>query len=239
MPTFLIDSAQIQDRRITLADAVGHHLARVHRVRVGEPLQLTNGRGTRYRGTVAAVRRATVEVAIDAQETIAAPRLHITLAAAIIAPDRWKLTLEKATELGVARIVPLVTDRTQGRDFRSKRERWSDIIAASATQCDTCWWPDVADVTTFTSILADVAHYDAAYLAWEDARAHQSPRLGVAAPADAQRMLLCIGPTGGWTPDEITAAHDAAMHLVHLGPHVLRAETAAIVALTLVQAHTW
>lgn len=245
MPTFLIDppqQAKLSDA-ITIDGPTGHHLARVHRVRIGEALQLTDGHGTRYHSTVTAVGRGTVDLTITTQEKIPPPAFRITLAAGIIAPDRWKLTLEKATELGVADIVPLITARTQGRGFSGKRERWQEIVAASATQCDNCWWPHVQEPCSFAEILQRRATFDHAALAWELARNHGDPLLtGIpVAPStnSAPTVLLLIGPTGGWTDDEIAAARHAGIRIAHLGPQVLRAETATTVALTLLQAAHW
>ncbi|GAC1308762.1 MAG: hypothetical protein NVSMB19_22170 [Vulcanimicrobiaceae bacterium] len=139
--------------------------------------------------------------------------------------------VEKATELGIARIVPFTAARTVGEGDRAgKLERWRRLAKSAAQQCGRGDVPDVATPLTFPALLASFASYDVAIVPWELAAPTPLRDCLPAVLGNARRVLLVIGPEGGFSADEASAAAAAGARLVSLGSRILRTETAGLVA---------
>ncbi len=196
-------------------DAGAHHLRRVLRLRDGEPVTATDGRG-RWRPCRL---RAGALAADGPVESVPAPSSPLTVAVAVPKGDRAELLVQKCTEVGVDRIVLLTAERSVVRwdEERAARhsERLRRVAAEAAMQSRRVWLPEITGPVAATSMLPGAA------VAEPDGRP-----LG---PADT---TVAIGPEGGWTEAELAAAGG----LVALGPHVLRVETAAVVAAVLMVA---
>jgi 16S rRNA (uracil1498-N3)-methyltransferase len=204
-----------------------HHAARVVRVREGEEVELFDGRGGAALGVVRAVNREHVNVellrTIDARESPAAVRLAL----AIINLEKFELVLQKATELGARTLIPLVTERIELRPerYRGKSERWKKIVFEAVKQCGRAVIPNVEEPVE----LADLVKRDEPKLLFD---ADCVPR---PAPDTLGEVTLLIGPEGGWSDAELSLARQHNCWMERLGPRRLRAETAAIAAMTLVQ----
>jgi len=198
-----------------LDDADRHHLERVLRLRAGEPVTVSDGRGGWRRCTFVAGGSLQPEGEVEQRPSASPP---ITIAFALTKGDKPELTVQKLTELGVDRIVPFVAARSIVRwdDERANRqvERLRRVAREAAMQCRRAHLPEVGDVADFAS----VARLPGAVLA--DAGG---------APPSIEHPVVLVGPEGGWT-DEERASGPAP---VGLGDHVLRAETAAITAAAL------
>ncbi|HEX7190027.1 MAG TPA: RsmE family RNA methyltransferase [Thermoanaerobaculia bacterium] len=211
--------------RIAIRGDELHHAARVVRVREGEEVELFDGKGTAARGVTTAVDHdqlvVNVLTIIDARES----RLSITLAMSVIALDRFELVLQKATELGVRSILPIVTERVEVRPerYRGKQERWERIIFEAVKQSGRARTPQLESPMPFEEAIARPG----AKIVF-DADAEPSPQLE--GPAEA--VTLFIGPEGGWSEGEILLAQTSGAQFRRLGSRRLRAETAAIVAVT-------
>lgn len=209
--------------RIAIRGDELHHAARVVRVREGEEVELFDGKGIAAHGVITAVEhdRLTVNVLtiIDAREA----RLSITLAMSIIALDKFELVLQKATELGVRSIVPIVTERVDIRAerYRGKQERWERIVFEAVKQCGRARTPQLEAPLPFAEAIARPGTKIVF-----DADASDSPGMS------PEAQTLFIGPEGGWSEGELALAREAGAHFRRLGPRRLRAETAAIVAVT-------
>ena len=193
-----------------LADGDRHHLERVRRLRPGDELTVGDGAG-RFR----TVRFGPQLEATGEIETAPTPGSPVTIAFALTKGDKPELVVQKLVEIGVHRIVPFVADRTivrwdEGKSTRNVR-RWRAIAREAAAQAHRPHLAEVAEVSTF----ADVAALPGAALAHPDG-----------APPSPDTRTVLVGPEGGWSPAEEAAVADR----VRLGTHVLRAETAALVA---------
>ncbi len=195
-----------------------HHLARVLRLRAGEPVIATDGRGhwslCRYRGD-ASGREAGAVLEPDGPVAFEpAPSPSLTVAFAPAKGDRPEWVVQKLTELGIDRIVPLVATRSVVRWDGDRAARAVDrlrrVAREAVGQCRRVWLPELTDVRTVGDVVGD-----GAVLA----------QLGGAPPTTAT-TTVAVGPEGGWSPDELAVAGTT----VGLGPYVLRAETAALVA---------
>ncbi|HEV7919631.1 MAG TPA: 16S rRNA (uracil(1498)-N(3))-methyltransferase [Thermoanaerobaculia bacterium] len=204
-----------------------HHAARVVRVREGEEVELFDGRGAAALGVVRVIHRdhVTVELLrnIEAREAPVA----IRLALAIINLEKFELVLQKATELGVRTLIPLITERIELRPerYRGKSERWNKILFEAVKQSGRAVIPNLEEPVEF----AEVVKRDEPKLLFD---ADCVPR---PAPEALGEVTLLIGPEGGWTDAELALARQHNCWLEKLGPRRLRAETAAIAAMTLAQ----
>jgi 16S rRNA (uracil1498-N3)-methyltransferase len=194
------------------------HHAHVVRVREGEEVEVFNGRGDGFFGVY---DDNTIRLTSPAPDREASAVIH--LAMAIIQLEKFELVLQKATELGVRSIVPMVTDRVELRPerYRGKQERWRKIVFEAVKQSGRSRIPVVEEPATFDEILKR----DGTKILFDsDTPATEQP----STPA-----TLLIGPEGGWSERELDAARAAHCAFGQLGPRRLRAETAAIVATAL------
>jgi len=206
---------------VTLTGDELHH-ARVLRLREGEEVELFDGKGAiaiaKYEGDAF---RVTERVA-----TRESP-IAIDLAMAVINLDKFELVLQKAVELGVRSIIPLVTDRVELRPerYRGKGERWEKIVFEAVKQSGRGVIPRVETAETFS----DAMKRDNKILFDADAEP-------IACPPSPRAVTLFIGPEGGWSENEIYLARSRECAIERLGPRRLRAETAAIAACVIVEA---
>ena len=205
-----------------------HHAVRVARVKEGEEVELFDGRGGLAAGKVSAVGRDHVTVHVERAVASREARVAIHLAAAIIQLERFELVLQKATELGVRSIIPLITDRVEIRPerYRGKAERWEKIVFEAVKQSGRSVLPMVEPATNF----AEAVKREVPKIIF-DADEQPDP-----ARSGQPEVMLLIGPEGGWSEDEIALARRNGCAFERLGPRRLRAETAAIAATVLVSA---
>jgi len=198
------------------------HHARVVRVREGEEVELFDGRGGAWIAVARALPSVELLRPIDAGRE---PRAALHLAMAIINLDKFELVLQKATELGVRSIIPLVTARIEVRAerYRGKGERWQKIVFEAVKQSGRARVPAIEEPATFD----DVVRRAGTKIVF-DADTPPSP-----ATLIEDAATLFIGPEGGWSDDELQRAKDEGCAFARLGPRRLRAETAAIVATAL------
>jgi len=201
-----------------------HHLARVLRTRDGAPMALSDGAG-RWR----TARFGTEPTELGVVRTTAAPTPVVSIAFALVKGDRPELVVQKLTELGVDRIVPFVSEHTVVRwdDARSVKQhrRFERIAREAAMQCRRVHLPVVAPVTTFAALVADGPPPLLADAGGDDL-------LGRGLGESGAPVTVLIGPEGGWS----TAERAVGCEVVRLTDHVLRAETAAIAAATILAA---
>ena len=217
---------------IDLDDNAHRHVARVLRLAVGDALTLFNGDGFDYVGEIAFCDRRVTRVRILSQEMPGNESpLHLTLFAALLKGEAMDRVMQKAVELGVSRIVPVVAARSEALPVGERRDKklahWQGVIIASAMQCGRAVLPTLDEITPLAAVL------DAADgLRWIFSP-HHAPTAD--APASADHLSLLIGPEGGFTPDEVAAAQSAGWFIQRLGPRILRADTAATVAIARAQ----
>jgi 16S rRNA (uracil1498-N3)-methyltransferase len=210
----------------------GRHAATVRRLRVGEPLVLTDGRGNVSPSTVLEVGRAELTVDVGAAEHTAPPAVTVTLVQALPKGDRGELAVELATEAGVDAIVPWAAQRCVARwktpEQRVKgTERWRAAAREAAKQSRRPFVPEVVDLASTDDVGSVVGRADTA-LVLHDAAA--GPLRAAPIPAEGN-VVLIVGPEGGLTEEELTVFTAAGGVPVRLGPQVLRTSTAGAVAL--------
>jgi 16S rRNA (uracil1498-N3)-methyltransferase len=218
---FFIDAALTLGTTVALSRDEHHH-AHVVRVREGEEVEIFNGRGASFIAKYAAEGLQIMGAAPDREARVA---LH--LAMAIINLDKFDIVLQKATELGVRSIIPIVSERVEIRAerYRGKAERWRKIVFEAVKQSGRSVIPLIEEPAPFEEIVKREGTkiiFDA-----DDEPATWQP---------GNPAILFIGPEGGWTQNELRLAREHGCAFERLGVRRLRAETAAIVATALVAA---
>lgn len=245
MPQFFAPPEVLRQSPVILRGADARHIHAVLRLQVGDWLVLCDGEGHRYRAEITRIRPLHVELRIVHE--LPAPRIPvaITLAAAVIRPERFAWLIEKAFELGCRRLIPLMTERTVQKYLpkrtRETLTRWRTIAEAAAKQSGLPWRPEVTEPTPLHNVLRSAV--GTLYYCWEGMAADVGERVpptgtvppGVRLKSDSWRGTILIGPEGGFTPAEHTAIMALQPQPLPLGPLILRTETAAATALTIVQ----
>lgn len=207
-----------------LTDTEAHHLAHVLRLTVGEAVELFNGSGLVGHAVVQQIRKR--DVACDVQSVTQEPRPtpEITLGTAVPKGDRFDWLVEKATELGISRLVPLNTSRSTVDPRDSKLDRLRQTIIAACKQSRRAHLMELTPVMSWPQFLEQTGKHPLVV-------AHRQS-LPVSPPESdffsTGKLFLAVGPEGGFTDDEIAAAVEQGGRLMHLGEHVLRIETAGL-----------
>lgn len=214
-------------------------MRRVLRMTTGQQVIVLDGTGTAYDVTLQQVTADRVVGQITRQATAQGePRTYLTLYQSLLKRDKFEWVLQKGTEIGVSRFVPVITRRTLVRDVTSvtpdKEERWRRIILEAAEQSGRGRLPELAEPQQFPAAVSEAAASNQiALIAWEKSTGKDI--------ASALRDLsplthagLFIGPEGGYDPEEITLAQAEGLVPVTLGSRILRTETAALVGPALV-----
>ena len=235
-PRFFVGSAlAATSEPIALPETVAHHATRVLRMMVGDPLVLFDGTGGEWRATLVEVGKRGATARIESFDPVERESpLAILLVQAILAADAMDYAVRKAVELGVTAIQPVVATRSQfplSGDRSDKRiAHWRGIAIAACEQCGRNRVPAVAAPLPLDAWLRS-AHPGPAVIA--------SPATGTSLAAFAARTLpaaIVVGPEGGCSDAEMALARERDVTAVHLGPRVLRAETAGVAALAMLAA---
>lgn len=209
--------------RVTLIGSEAHHLSRVRRVGPGEVIILFDGREGVFEGKVESVDRNRVEVSIlKSLDPRPQPSVILSLATAVPKGERFDWLVEKATELGVARIIPVRTERSVVDPRSSKLDRLRNVVIEACKQSGRDRLLEIDDPTHLNDLIASIPP-------GEGFIAHPGGE-PMARRARLDRMTLAIGPEGGFTDPEVDRAIASGWKLIGLGPNLLRIETAALAA---------
>jgi 16S rRNA (uracil1498-N3)-methyltransferase len=232
---FYVPRDAIRDGFAVLPPSQAHHLRNVLRIGSGDIVEIFNGEGNGFVGTVE-TRGADVIIRNLKDMPLKKEPTGLTLVAALVKSTKFEWMLQKTTELGIEEIIPLKTrfSEIQIPDSKidSRLERWTRIVQEASKQCGRYAAPRVRRPVDFHELpgIEELAgctkflFYEKAGVYW---RPEQTPF--------TERIVLAIGPEGGWDRDEIELAVNAGYQIFSLGPLVLRAETAAIAAVSIIQ----
>jgi 16S rRNA (uracil1498-N3)-methyltransferase len=225
---------------LVLEHAEAHHCLDVLRLGVGARVVIFDGQGSEITAEITSVGKGIAHLK-DLMSVKTEPlRCAVTLAQAIPKGKSMDLIVQKATELGVAKIVPLLSDRAvvqlDDDEARKKGEKWRQVVIEAAKQCGQNWLPEIAEAITTKKFFAEFDRYELPLIAslQQDSRSFKVT-LAEFREQHGRRpgsALMLIGPEGDFTPAETSLAKRAGCIPVSLGPIVLRAETAAIYSLS-------
>jgi 16S rRNA (uracil1498-N3)-methyltransferase len=225
----------IVEQHITLTEDAVNHLVNVLRAKVGQAIVLFNGDGAEYCAHLVDVTKRNVVAFVDSKLSLSLESpLNIHLAQGVSRGDRMEWVIQKAVELGVTEITPLITERcgvklTADR-WLKKHEQWQKLVIAACEQCGRNILPHLNQATNFADWIKQSTTQIRLTL---HPRAEQAFRHIVLPPTGAR---LLIGPEGGFSEHEIYLTEEHGFYTIQLGPRVLRTETAAVAAITALQA---
>jgi 16S rRNA (uracil1498-N3)-methyltransferase len=223
----------------TLLEEQAAHLARVLRAQVGQEFDIVAGHAVR-RGVVEKVSSDAVEFSLH-EEVEAGESLPLIVGLSIVRFERMEWAIEKLTELGVARIIPLTAQRSEKHlvQAATKRcERWRKISRESAQQSRRSQVPEISDPMSLTDCIAE-CRTSLRYLFSEEERSRSLWESLVSTDRNATastKIYTAVGPEGGWTASELSGFAESGWQSVSLGKNILRTETAAIAAASLIGA---
>jgi 16S rRNA (uracil1498-N3)-methyltransferase len=241
MPTFLVHRKNISGDTAVLSGTEAGHMLRSLRLSVGDSFHAFDEEGTRYRMRILEATSRSLRAEI--LETFAPqppPPVAVTLFVGLPKADKMDFILEKATELGVSRVVPFRSSRTIPRvdpsDTRKRLLRWERVALAAAKQCGSGRVPEVSEIVPYGEALRRAATHDGRIVFYEGERAFSLKEVLLGMP-DAKSVALVVGPEGGFSPDEVREAVAAGCRCAGLGSRILRVETAALAVLSMVMYH--
>ncbi len=239
MPVFFIQSNRIANHTVTIDGPLLSHLSKSLRIREGENIWVGDEHRFRYRVRIDHVKSKSLQASIlEKIEGPPAPSAPIVLVQAILKGDRMNWVIQKATELGVAEIIPLLSSRVIARPpagrVRPTRERWQRIAVDAAQQSEQWAYPKVTQAMTLSDLFKHVPLATLRCALLERSAEHSLGSLSIDHTFQGT-IALVVGPEGGWTQEEMQELLDQRFQPITLGKSILRSETAPLVALSILQ----
>lgn len=254
MHRFFVSPDALRAQPVILTGDQAHQVRRVLRLRLGDRVTLLDGEGWAYDARLIALGETDARFqTVQRWQAAGEPAVAITLFQAMLKGERFGWALQKGTEVGVSRFVPLVCERNviddlDAIDSATKRERWERIIQEAAEQCGRGRLPELLPAQLFAQAVAappqpppsrreGIAGGPAALrlIPWEGERAVRlRDALAGCNFAEDARIEVFIGPEGGFTEEEVALARRYGVQPVTLGPRILRAETAGVIAAAII-----
>lgn len=235
IPRLFVSPDRIREGSAALDSGQSHYIQNVLRCRPGETLLVFDGSGREWEGTLQFQGKSLLVRLAEARRPDVESPVSITLAAAIPRGEKMEWIVQKAAELGVARVVPVLSARSEARlpaERQSRRlKRWEAVAREAAEQSGRVCVPEIVPPMSVEA-LADSGE-TAALRLWMDPRGDEAWR--DVGSARGPTFLLAVGPEGGWTEEEVGLARGSGFRIVRAGPRTLRVETAAVVFLALLQ----
>ena len=240
MHRFYLPPSECTGDLLQLSEREAHHAANVLRVRTGEQIVILDGAGTELLCKVEAVEKKRVQVSVTERKQVAPLPFSITLLQAIPKGKIIEDIIQKATELGVSRIVPLLSERVATRldpeSAADKASKWRQVAIEAIKQCGAVWLPKIEGPITPEQFLARNERFDLPLIGSLQPGAKHPRIFFQQFEADHSRkpesVCIWIGPEGDFTPQEVESAINAGAHPITLGRLVLRVETAATFCLS-------
>lgn len=239
MPVFFIQSNRVANHTVTIDGPLFTHLSKSLRIREGENIYVGDEHRVRYRVRIDHLKSKSLQASIlEKIEGPPTPSAPIVLVQAILKGDRMNWVIQKATELGVAEIIPLLTSRVivrppAGRS-RTTRERWQRIAVDAAQQSEQWAYPKVIQPMTLSDLFKHVSHAVLGCALLERSAEQSLSSLSIDHTFQGT-IALVVGPEGGWTQEEMQELLDQRFQGISLGKSILRSETAPLVALSILQ----
>lgn len=233
MELYYTNKKNIFSNYLLITGDEAHHISKVMRHKLNDIIYVTDGQGNEYQTVIKNIQKNTINAVIvnrtrKARET----KTKVTLAQSIIKGNHMDDIIEKITELGVYEIQPIISERTIASFSEKKAQRYHNIMLSAMKTSTRTHLPYLLTIVNYPKLLETIDNYDLALLAYED-EATNCRLNTVIPPAILSKVLLIIGPEGGFTQNEVEQAKTQGVKCFSLGPRRLRAETAAVTALSL------
>jgi len=238
MPRFYVPNPSIQDGLLKIEGEEVKHIRKVLRLKAGDQIIVFNGLGKEYEGTIVEEKPSSVWVKVQnisfAQKD---SPLELTLAQSLLKGEKMDFLIQKATELGVQEIIPFLSSRSVPLLERSRRlqrhRRWERIAVEASKQCGRGVVPKIESVKDFSEILQLASRDRLRLILWEREGVKLKEVLGKT--EEKARIFFVVGPEGGFSREEVDEAEKSGFIPVTLGRRILRAETAGLCLLSILQ----
>ena len=239
MHRFYVPDIDATDRSITLDGQVARQLKTVLRIDEGEHIRLFDGSGAEWEVEVEHVGKSEIETTlISAVESVPEPSVAVTVLLGLARPERIELAIQKCTELGTVRFIPVTSERVQGGNTGTpspkRLERWQRIAIEAAEQSGRAIVPTVEQPVPLMDAIGSLVNDQPVLCMWEELADDSKPLSTTlkSIGTDSSAIAALIGPPGGFSGQEALAIREAGAKLVTLGSRVLRSETAAIAVMS-------
>ena len=231
------DAVSENTARITGSDV--NHIKNVLRMRVGEEIMILDGNGMEYRCEIEAISDEILARILEAKKTEAELSVRLLLFQGLPKKDKMELIIQKAVELGVSEIIPVLTKRTvvkleDKKKEQKKLERWQAIAEAAAKQSGRGIIPKVCEAVKFTEAVKQAEALEEALIPYELAEGMDVARERIRGLHGKKTIGIFIGPEGGFAEEEIALAVKSGIHPITLGKRILRTETAGLCILSVI-----
>ncbi len=240
MRRFFFDPDRRLAELVTLSEQESYHIARVLRLQRDTKIELIDGGGGLFTAIIVDVGRTVTCRIVGQRMMVEGERVSLWVGQGLLKGKKMDSTVQQCTELGVTRLSPFVSSRCQGRpdemQGRRKSDRWERIVLSACKQCGRAQQMDIDEVRDFAAMLAlvDQDVHTLRLIFWEEeAEVHLHEAMQTDQAID--RACILLGPEGGFARTEIAAAREQGWQTVSLGSRILRAETATLAAVSLVQ----
>ena len=233
MYQFLVEPEKIGSDRAAITGSDVNHIRNVLRMKPGETVRVSDGRGSCYDGVIEALQTDEIIVRLSG-EKIESTELPVetVLFQGLPKSDKMELIIQKNTELGVSAIVPVATSRAvvklDEKKADNKVKRWNSIAESAAKQSKRTLIPEVRSVMSFKQALAEASAFDIKLMPYENAEGMAFTRKCIGEINTGAKVAIFIGPEGGFSEEEVAAASAAGFVPITLGRRILRTETAGM-----------
>jgi len=240
MPRLFIFQKLAVGDEIELSGEEAHHIIRVLRFRQGDVISISDGESEESLGVISDldVRNTKIKIRILEKNKSKEVKPFITLLQGLPKGEKLDLVIQKSTEIGVSKVIPVITERTVANIDQSKVEsrmkRWNKIALEAAKQSMRIDIPQIGNLTTFDDSLREIDKHQLSIIPWEQEKEFSLKTILKDMKGHITKVAIFIGPEGGFSPDEVKRAKEYGAVSVSLGPRILRTETAAIAVCSII-----
>ena len=232
MNRFYVLPEFISQNTVTITGQDVNHIKNVLRLRTDDRIICFDGKGMEYLCSITGIEKDSVRTEIiSSKKADTEPAVKITLAQGLPKSSKMDYIIQKSVELGVFKIIPLITERAVAKG--EKIERWRKIAKESSEQCGRAMIPEISPVLNFKEFLNISTHFDLKLIPWENEK-QISLKSVLKEHPNTNSIALLIGPEGGFSAQEVKEAVEKGFKPVSLGKRILRTETASLAALAMI-----
>lgn len=239
LPRFYVKPIEEGSQVLLIEGEEARHLRLVLRLKIGEQVAAFDGRGNSYKAEITEISKDKICLkTLESRQKEGESFLNLHLVQALLRAEKMDWVVQKATELGVSRLTPVITTRSlvklETKNIGAKRERWQKIAKEACKQCGRSLLTAVEPPTPWESWIKGPFAEEGRFFFYEGEKKKKLKILG-RKMRGITSALVVLGPEGGWEPQETEALKSQGFISLSLGPRILRAETAAVAAVTLMQ----
>ena len=240
MRRFFVKSIDANNPTVSLSGSEAKHIRNVLRLKPGDMIRLFDGSGCEYDAVIKHLSTGKTElVMVRKLAATAESFIQLMVAQGFLWQKKMDTLVRQLSELGMTRWIPFFSERsvprTDKKRLAARLQRWQKIVQESFKQCGRSILPEISPPVSFEEILALGHACPLKYIFWENESQLLLQKSGIRPPKTGYRIIIVLGPEGGFTPQEVEKAKGCSFEVVGLGPRILRAETATLAACTLMQ----